>query len=292
MDRVAKAKFPLTGSVAVITGAASGIGRALALDLARHACALALVDRDAAGLAAAASAARDLGVSVSEHALDVTDVAGIAALPEAVLARHGRLNVLVNNAGVGLMGDFLQTSAADFDWLMSINFAATVHMTRAFLPAMLQEPVAQLVNISSIFGIVAPAGNTAYSAAKFAVRGFSEALRHELEETSVGVSVVHPGGVATDIAKNSRVSTLIAPAEAEKAKQRFSKSLVTSPEAAAARIITGILRREKRILIGRDARILDAAQRFAPIGYYALLRKRLGRRPASVSASIPNPRTA
>ena len=231
------------------------------------------------------SAGEARGGTVSEHVLDLTDTAGIAALPDAVLAQHGRVTILVNNAGVGLMGDFLQTSAADFDWLMSINFAAPVHLTRAFLPVLLREQAAQLVNISSIFGIVAPPGNSAYSAAKFAIRGFSESLRHELETTCVGVSVVHPGGVATNIARDARVSAAIDPADAAQAKSRFSKSLVTTPEAAAARIVAGILRREKRILIGRDAQVLDAAQRFAPTGYYALLRKRLGRRPASIPTS-------
>ncbi len=278
---MAKAEFPLAGSVAVITGAAGGIGRALALDLAGRRCALALVDRDPAGLASTAGQARQVGVTVSEHVLDVTDTACIAALPGAVLAEHGRVNVLVNNAGVALMGDFLQTSPADFDWLMAINFTAAVHATRAFLPHLLTEEAAQLVNVSSLFGIVAPAGQTAYSAAKFAIRGFSEALAHELENTSVGVSVVHPGGVATDIARNARVSADIAPADAERALKRFSRSLVTTPEAAAARIVQGILRRETRILIGRDAKIIDIAQRLAPIGYYALMRKRMRKRPAS-----------
>ncbi len=282
MMRDTKAAFPLAESVAVITGAASGIGQALALDMARRGCTLALVDRNAAGLAAVADAARQSGVAVSHHVLDLTDTAAIADLPQQVLAEHGRVNVLVNNAGVGLMGDFMQTSAEDFDWLLSINFSAPVHLTRAFLPHLLTEKVAQLVNLSSIFGIVAPPGNAAYSAAKFALRGFSESLRHELEGTGVGVTIVHPGGVATNIAKDARVSASIRPADAEKALQRFSKSLVTTPEAAAARIVAGILRREKRILIGRDAQILDAAQRIAPSGYYALLRKRLGQRPASV----------
>ena len=282
MARGVKADFPLVDGVAVLTGAASGIGRSLALNLAGRGCALALVDRDSAGLASVAAAARQEGVVVSEHVLDLTDQAGIAALPEAVLTQHRRVSILINNAGVGLLGDFMQTSAADFDWLMSINFAAPVHLTRAFLPLLLREPVAQLVTISSIFGIVAPPGNAAYVAAKFAVRGFSESLRHELETTGVGVSVVHSGGVATNIARDARVSSAIDSADAAQAKQRFSKSLVTTAEAAAARIVTGILRREKRILIGRDAQVLDAAQRFAPTGYYALLRKRLRRRPASI----------
>ena len=154
---------------------------------------------------------------------------------------------------------------------------------RAFLPHLLREPAAHIVNVSSLFGLVAPPGQTAYAAAKFALRGFSEALGRELEGTGVGVSTVHPGGVATAIARNARVSAAIDPAEAARALERFGKSLVTPPEAAAARIVAGVLRRQPRIVIGRDARILDIAQRLAPTGYYALVRKRMARRPAPSS---------
>ncbi len=272
--------FPIDNSVTVITGAAGGIGRALALDLARRNSALALVDRNAAGLAAVARQAREGGVAVTEHVMDVADAAAVKALPEAVVASHGRVNLLVNNAGVGLMGTFRQLSAEEFDWLMAINFTAAVHFTRAFLPLLLAEPMAQLVNLSSIFGIVAPSGNTAYCAAKFAVRGFSEALRHELETTSVGVTVVNPGGVATDIARNTRVCAAIDPAEAKLAAEAYTaQHLVMTPEAAAARIVKGILRRERRVLIGRDAIMIDRIQRLAPTGYWAILRKQMGARP-------------
>ena len=156
----------------------------------------------------------------------------------------GESTCWVNNAGVALMGDFLQTSSADFDWLFAINFTAAVHATRAFLPHLLRQPASQIVNLSSLFGLVAPPGQSAYAAAKFALRGFSEALGHELEATSVGVTVVHPGGVATNIARNAKVSADIEPEDARKALSRFSRSLVTMPEAAAARIVEGILRRE------------------------------------------------
>jgi short-subunit dehydrogenase len=278
---LAKTEFALAGSVAVITGAAGGIGRSLALNLARRGCALALVDRDETGLTATAEVARQLGPVVSEHVMDLANTAAIASLPAAVLLQHRRVNLLVNNAGVALMGDFVQTSSADFDWLFAINFTAAVHATRAFLPHLLQQPASQIVNLSSIFGIVAPPGQSAYAAAKFAIRGFSEALAHELEATSVGVTVVHPGGVATNIARNAKVSAEIEPNDARKALNRFSRSLVTMPDAAAARIVQGILRRETRILIGRDARILDMVQRLAPVGYYALLRKRMSQRPPS-----------
>ena len=271
--------FPIENSVAVVTGAAGGIGRALALDLARRRSALALVDRDATGLAAVAAQARESGVAVTEHVMDVADTAAVQALPEAVIASHGRVNLLVNNAGVGLMGTFQQLTAEEFDWLFAINFTATVTFTRAFLPLLLAEPAAQLVNLSSIFGIVAPSGQTAYSAAKFAVRGFSESLRHELEATSVGVTVVHPGGVATNIARDTRISAVIDPGQARRAIAAFSRSLVITPEAAAARIVQGILKRERRVMIGRDAIAMDRIQRLAPTGYWAILSKRMGKRP-------------
>ena len=172
--------WTLRGGVVVLTGAASGIGAALAANLARRGMHLALVDLNAAGLEATAAQARAAGVTVSTHAMDVADHAAVAALPAAVLAQHGRVTALVNNAGVALGGLFEQVDAGDFDWLMDINFGATVRLTRAFLPVLAREGAAQLVNVSSIFGIIAPPGQTAYAASKFAVRGFSESLRHEL----------------------------------------------------------------------------------------------------------------
>jgi len=150
--------FPLKGGVAVVTGAAGGIGAALAMVLAARGCNLALADVNAAGLRDTAAQARGHGVIVSEHQLDVADDDAVAALPDAVLAGHGRANVLVNNAGVALGGSFEQVSAVDFDWLFSINFGGVVRMTRAFLPVLRREPAAQLVNISSVFGLVAVIG--------------------------------------------------------------------------------------------------------------------------------------
>src|SRR5262249_40413312 len=147
--------------------------------------------------------------------LDVADHAAVAALPAAVLAAHGHVSVLVNNAGVALGGRFEQVAAEDFDWLMDINFGGTVRLTRAFLPALARERAAQLVNVSSIFGIIAPPGQTAYAASKFAVRGFSESLRHELETAGspIGVTLVHPGGVRTAISTNARLAKNLDAAE-------------------------------------------------------------------------------
>jgi short-subunit dehydrogenase len=270
------APFPLRGAVAVITGAASGIGRALALDLASHGCALALVDRNEAGLASVAALLHDRGATVSTHILDIADAAGIAALPDAVLAVHSRVSLLLNNAGVALMGNFAQTAPEDVAWLFDINFWGVVRMTRAFLPALQCEKTAQIVTLSSVFGLIGPAGHAAYAASKFAVRGFSEALRHELETTGIGVSVVHPGGVATAIARDARISPGIAPADAARDVALFAQALVTLPEVAAARIVAGIQRREKRILVGRDARIVDIIQRIAPTGYWGVLQRIFG----------------
>ena len=186
--------FPLRDGIAVLTGAAKGIGAALAMHLASRGCHLALIDRDRDALAAIAAAARKTSVAVSEHAADVADPAAAQSVRKTVLAEHGRASVLINNAGVALLGRFDEVSLADMEWLFAINFWGTVRMCEAFLPVLRREPVAQIVNLSSIFGIVAPAGQTAYAASKFAVRGFSEALRHELEDTGIGVSVVHPAG--------------------------------------------------------------------------------------------------
>jgi len=265
--------FPFRGGVAVVTGAAQGIGRSLALQLAAEGTALALADIDADGLEATAAAARSGGVDVSTHLLDVGNAAAVAALPQAVLERHRRVNLLINNAGVALMGDIGEVTLADIEWLFAINFWGVVGMTKAFLPILQREPTAHIVNLSSVFGIIAPAGQGAYSASKFAVRGFSEALRHELEGSPVSLSVVHPGGIATAIAENARIAAGIAPDIAKKAVAVFRQVARTTPDAAARRIIQGIRQREKRILIGRDAQLIALFQRLFPVGYWSFFRK-------------------
>jgi short-subunit dehydrogenase len=266
--------FPLRDGVAVLTGAAKGIGAALANCLASRGCHLALVDRDREGLAVVAGAARGTGVRVSEHAADVADPAAPQMLREAVLAAHGRTSVLINNAGVALLGRFDEIALADMEWLLGINFWGPVRLCKAFLPALRREPAAHIVNLSSIFGIVAPAGQTAYAASKFAVRGFSEALMHELEDTGVGVSVVHPGYVKTAIARNARVAAAMDPQEAADRVARFDAFVGTGPQAAAERIVRGLERREKRIRIGGDAVRLDLVQRLFPVSYWALMKRR------------------
>jgi short-subunit dehydrogenase len=163
------------------------------------------------------------------------------------------------------------------EWLFAINFWGTVRMCKAFLPVLRRESAAQIVNLSSIFGIVAPAGQTAYAASKFAVRGFSEALRHELEDTGVGVSTVHPGYVKTAIARNARIAAGTDPNEAAERVANFDRMTGSTAEQAAERIIIGIERRQKRILIGRDAARLDWMARLLPISYWPLMKRRAAR---------------
>jgi short-subunit dehydrogenase len=257
--------------VAVITGAGGGIGRATALSLARRGCHLALADIDEAGLDGTHAQALRLSVRASKHPLDVADRAAVAALPAEVLKAHPGVDLLINNAGVALGGHFDQVSETDFDWLMEINFHGVVRMTRAILPLLRASDDARIVNISSVFGLISPPGQSAYSASKFAVRGFSNALRLELSGTRVGVSVVHPGGVATAIARNARVS---ADTSAEEKRRRLAlaeKLLRLPPEKAAQIIVRGIEKRRARILVGRDAIFIALIERLFPVSYWSVL---------------------
>ena len=269
----------INGSAAAVTGAASGIGRALALELAARGCDLALADRDEAGLqAVAAEIAKTLKRKVSTHRLDVGEPDQIAEFAAAASAAHPKLNIVINNAGVALLGQFGEIEQAQMEWLFNINFWGTVHGTRAFLPILAKQPEAHIVNLSSIFGIIAPPGQTAYCAAKFAVRGFSESLRHELAmaNSPVRLSVVHPGGVATNIARNSRTGTGVTDnARRAQSIDRFDAVAKTTPTAAAQRIILGIEKNQPRILIGNDARFMDLLQRFRPATYWKVLAKQI-----------------
>jgi len=267
------APMQLRGRVAVVTGAAGGIGRAIALALARRGAHLALVDVDAGGLASVAESAAALGGRAVVHRFDVTDRAAVAALPEQVRTGLGRVDLLVNNAGVALGGTFEQVGADDFDWLIAINFDAVVRMTRAFLPLLHTSDDARIVNVSSVYGIVAPAGQTAYCASKFAVRGFSNALRHELEGSRVGVTVVHPGGVATAIARSARAPAGVPAEELARRRAAAERKLRMPPERAGEIIVRAVERRRARILVGGDAVVVSWLERLAPVGYWRLLRR-------------------
>jgi short-subunit dehydrogenase len=269
----------IRGAAAAVTGAASGIGRALALELAARGCDLALADRDEAGLQATAAEINRLhSQKVTAHRVDVSEPGQIEDFAQAAVAGHPGLNIVVNNAGVALLGQFNEIDQAQMDWLMNINFWGVVHATRAFLPHLARQREAHIVNLSSIFGIVAPPGQTAYAAAKFAVRGFSEALRHELQMAAspVRLSVVHPGGVATNIVRNSRAGVGVTDnTRRAQTIERFDAIAKTTPAAAALRIIQGIEKNQPRILIGNDARFMDLLQRFRPGTYWTVLARRI-----------------
>jgi short-subunit dehydrogenase len=271
----------ISGASAAITGAASGIGRALALQLAARGCDLALADRDEAGLAAvAAEITAATAQKVTTHRVDVADASQIAAFAQAAIAAHPGLNILVNNAGVALLGQFHEIDLSQMEWLIDINFWGVVRSTRAFLPHLATRPEAHIVNLSSIFGIVAPPGQTAYAAAKFAVRGFSESLRHELQlaASPVRLSVVHPGGVLTNIVRNSRAGVGVTDnARRAQTIERFDSIAKTTPHDAALRIIKGIEKNQPRILIGNDARFMDFLQRLRPGTYWNVMAKRIAK---------------
>jgi short-subunit dehydrogenase len=278
----------IAGASVAVTGAASGIGRALAVELAVRGANLALADRDEAGLSEVAAEIAKTGNATKQaaarprkvtlHRVDVGTRDDIATFAREAAASHPSLNILVNNAGVALIGQFHEIDQAEIEWLFNINFWGVVHATRAFLPQLSSQPAAHIVNVSSIFGIIAPPGQTHYSASKFAVRGFSEALRHELEaaQSPVRLSVVHPGGIKTNIVRNSRMGSAITDNERRaQSIERFDAIAQTSPRDAALRIIKGIEKNEPRILIGSDARFMDILQRFRAVSYWKVMAKRI-----------------
>lgn len=264
----------LSDRTAVVTGAASGIGRAVAVSLARRGCHLALADINEAGLSETVGLLQaPPGLRVSTYRLDVSDRAAIAAFPARVLADHPGVDLLVNNAGVALGGTFEQVSEEDFEWLFSINFWGVVRMTRAFLPHLRKSDDARIVNLSSVFGLVAPPGQTAYAASKFAVRGFSEALRHELARSPVGVTVIHPGGVATSIADSARIPSGVSQEDIERRRAVTKKYLWQPAAKAGEAIVRGVEQRKPRVLVGMDAVAMSVFERLAPVSYWKLLGK-------------------
>ena len=268
-------RMRLSGRTAVVTGAANGIGRAIAVSLAKRGCHLALADIDEDGMAGTAELTRASGVRVSRHRLDVADRVAVAEFPGLVAAEHSGVDVLVNNAGVAIGGTFEQVSDEDFEWLFEINFWGVVRMTRAFMPLLHASDDARVVNLSSIYGVIAPPEQSAYSASKFAVRGFSEALRHELEGSNIGVTVVHPGGIATSIAEKARIPAGVTEEEIARRRERYRKLLRLPPAIAGEMIVRGIERRESRVLIGSDAKTISLIARLLPVTYWKVL-MRLG----------------
>ncbi|KAB2812085.1 SDR family NAD(P)-dependent oxidoreductase [Pimelobacter simplex] len=269
----------LSNKVVVITGAGSGIGRALAVNLAGKGARLALSDVDDAGLNETAALAKDAGSpDVHTAHLDVADRAAFTAYAADVAGHFGQVNVVVNNAGVALAGDVVDLDYDDMEWIVGINFWGVVHGTKEFLPHLIASGDGHVVNLSSLFGLLAMPGQSAYNATKFAVRGFSEALREEMliAGHKVGVTSVHPGGIKTAIARNARVSDK--EDKAATAKLFDEKLAKMTPERAAEIIVKGILKNQARVLVGLDAHALHQFQKFTGSRYedvVALVSKRV-----------------
>jgi NAD(P)-dependent dehydrogenase (short-subunit alcohol dehydrogenase family) len=279
----------LNGAVAVITGAASGIGRALAVDLAKRGAQLALADVNPAGL----KETRALlgGATARTYTVDVSKAPEVEDFANRVQQDFGRASLLMNNAGVALMGTFNEVSLEDMEWLIAINFWGVVYGCKFFLPMLQREPDAHIVNVSSIFGLIGPPGQTAYAASKFAVRGFSESLREELRAgSSIKVTSVHPAGIATPIAHTARAGRGTTAAACREAEEYFKKVAVIAPEVASHVIIKGILGNKNRVLIGADAYRIDRMQRLFPVRASAMfadwLAKRRGKKQAHASAGV------
>jgi len=242
--------------VAAITGAASGIGRALSVELAGRGCHLALCDVDEIGLARTADLC-GTRVPVTTSITDVADRDDMFAWAEQVISDHGKVNIAINNAGVNLSDDAETQSVSDVEWVMDIDFWGVVHGTQAFLPHLKASGEGHLVNISSVFGLLGIPTQSAYNAAKFAVRGYTDAVRMELEleGSNVSATTIHPGGIKTNIVRNSRSQDLA------EAVDRFDKVAMTSPDKAAKQIVKAIERDRRRALIGPDAKVFDAVSR-------------------------------
>ncbi|MEH1100840.1 SDR family NAD(P)-dependent oxidoreductase [Micromonospora sp. CPCC 205561] len=278
-------RFVFTGGTAVVTGAASGIGEALAHRLAARGSDLVLLDRDAARLDAVVAAVRAAHPDrqLAAYLVDLADAAATARVAEEIRQRHPAIRLLVNNAGVALGGRFDQVTLDEFSWVVDVNFRAVVQLTHALLPTLRAGPGAHLVNVSSLFGIIAPAGQAAYAASKFAVRGFTEALRQELAGDGIGVTCVHPGGIRTRIAQNARVGAGVSAEEFETGRRQFEKLLSIDPARAAEVILRGVRRRRARVLIGWSAKLPDLLARVAPASYQRVLAfalERVGGEPA------------
>ncbi|MCB9595511.1 MAG: SDR family oxidoreductase [Sandaracinaceae bacterium] len=261
-----------SGKVAVITGAASGIGQALAVDLAKRGADVALCDVNDEGLAETVSRVERLGRRVISGHVDVSDRAAVEGFRDRVLSELGRADAIVNNAGVTVNQSVVDLTYEDFEWIMGINFWGVVYGTKAYLPHLLERDSGWVVNVSSVFGIIGYPYQSAYNATKFAVRGFTEALRHELAETGVTSLCVHPGGIKTNIVRSSRFRAAPGGVDKETAVKRFDTQAARTTAEGAAKIIADAMDAKKdRVLVGPDAYAIDAVQRAAPVGYGKLL---------------------
>ena len=259
----------VNGKTAALTGAGSGIGRALAMQLNREGCELFLSDISAASLNETLALLPRQDVPADGQVLDVADKTSVYAWAEKIAEVKGHVDIVINNAGVALISNVENNRYEDFEWLMGINFWGVVYGTQAFLPLLRQSQQGHLVNISSVFGLFSAPTQSAYNAAKFAVRGYTEALRQEMDGSNVHVCCVHPGGIKTNIARAARSED--SDVNADERDTEFQKLAHTSPEKAAGQIIAAIEKHKKRLLIGMDARFFSLVCRLFPVRYPQIL---------------------
>lgn len=264
------------GKVAVLTGAGSGIGQALAVELGRSGASVAISDVDTEGLALTEERLKAIGAPVKANRLDVTEREAFQAYADAVKEHFGKVNQVYNNAGIAYSGDVEVTQFKDIERVMDVDFWGVVNGTKVFLPHLIESGDGHVVNISSVFGLFSVPGQAAYNSAKFAVRGFTEALRQEMIRAKypVKVTTVHPGGIQTAIARNATVAEGLDQAALA---QSFDTLAMTPPEKAARIILDGVRRNRARVLVGPDAKILDLIVRITGSGYQRLLRPIMGR---------------
>ncbi|GAA0505733.1 short-chain dehydrogenase [Paractinoplanes deccanensis] len=261
--------FRFAGRTAVLTGAASGIGEQLAYQLGELGSHLVLVDRDEPRLKLVADRVRTShpGITVETIVADLADRSQVEGVATRILAEHPAIGLLINNAGIALGGRFDQVTVEEFETVMNVNFRAPMLLTHALLPALTAEPGSHLVNLSSLFGLIAPAGQSAYAASKFALRGLSQALHTELAENGVGVTTVHPGGIRTRIAESAIVGSNVPEADIEPHKRLFAALLTYPPEKAARQILVAVAKRKPRLLIALSAKAPDVLARLFPVGH-------------------------
>lgn len=263
----------VTGATSVITGAASGMGAEIARQLAARGAHIALIDRNAEGLADVAASLP--GTGHSTHAIDLTDDSAVTALAGEIAAHHPHVQSLITCAGSSMLGTIDQLTMEEMRWLMDVNLWGTVNITQALLPALRRSPAAHITHLVSIYGLAAPAGRIPYAMSKYAVRGFTESLRHELEGSTVTVGAIYPAGVKTGIILHGRYAAAIDPAIAQRAASAQAAMYHTEPSDAAAAIVAATLGRKTRTMVGREARLVDVLTRLSPRHYWRVMRRPL-----------------
>ncbi len=266
-------RLDVSGATSVITGAASGMGAEVARQLAARGARIALVDRNPEGLAAVAASLTGSGHTT--HVVDLSDDAAVAALATQIAAAHPHVQTLITCAGSSMLGNISQLTMEEMRWLMDVNLWGTVNITQALLPALRRSPAAHITHLVSIYGLAAPAGRIPYAMSKYAVRGFTEALRHELEDTTVTVGAIYPAGVKTGIILHGRYAAAIDPEVAQRAADAQAAMYHTEPADAAAKIVTATISRRARTMVGREARLVDLLARLFPTGYWSFMRRPL-----------------